>query len=1147
MKVKYEFDFEDVSVYANVVDLIMRYAESGSTHIDLGCGHAAIARALMDRGINYVGFDGDLETITSLRGRGLAAYHIDLNSTTNTIEQIIAISSVCQVDSISMIDVVEHLDKARELLSQIAVQLKDAANPILILSVPNFAHEDVSTKLVSGIWDYTETGILDRTHRVVYTQENLRKLTTSAGWKEVAALDYRLELTEQRLLPAPAHYRATGGMDSLIRTIKRYVDRNYNVYQFVRAFEVSDKSHQVLSPPPVLSLIVTTNSDFRSVHAIFRNECWGSPSDHRVQIICATQSLAIDLDIDSPRIDIQYVALDAGIEEVITGRYVLHFKSEAMWSSDEFLNLIEALICKQPEGVICPRMHQTDGEPNSLWLELARQLNVDLINRCLLPVDYFVNYKEPIYFQDDASLRAQQLLRVAARTGITFLSDIGKPPPSSQSLPQTWQLIQQIGPTEAYQLFILNGKLPEGFINCVKALDAAVQNVGLMRSSISWRATAPIRLIGHIARGNFGLASLLIGHAISRAVGKLPLRLVKTLRRGREFILNLTGILPNSSANLPAISTMIDDRCERTRNPIDLDPMCPPIPSNWPALDIGVVTFNSKAWIGAFVDSLLKLDYPAKLLSIHFIDNNSSDGTENFLRETLPILHGAGFAAEVISRPNKGFGAGHNAAISSGHAEFCLVTNIDLTFEPDSLKKVVAIALADDPLAAAWELRQKPYEHPKFYDPITGTTNWNSHACVLLRRTAVEEIGGYDETLFMYAEDVELSYRLRRNGHLLRYCPVAFVWHYSYVSSTEIKPLQYSGSTFGNLYLRLKYGKLSDILVVPMLALRLLAVPEVFPGSRRKVARNLLRLLFVAPKALLTRKASSAHFPFRTWDYELIREGAFVEQIMQEAKQPLISIVTRTYRGRELYLRQALMSSAHQTWSNLEHIVVEDGGDTMRSLCEEVAKATGRTIRFIANGKDGRSKAGNTGLAAARGRWCVFLDDDDLLFADHVEVLASAVAGDCEAVASYTLALEVVTDSTELAQGRYVETAYFIPAVMRQPFDYQTLLHHNYFAIQSVLFERRLFEERGGFDEDMDALEDWLLWMRYAKGNRFVYVPKVTSMYRTPADPAKAEERSEAFGKAYPLALARAQAYNTKNIRTNLSAEDMSPYFNRPE
>jgi GT2 family glycosyltransferase len=49
------------------------------------------------------------------------------------------------------------------------------------------------------------------------------------------------------------------------------------------------------------------------------------------------------------------------------------------------------------------------------------------------------------------------------------------------------------------------------------------------------------------------------------------------------------------------------------------------------------------------------------------------------------------------------------------------------------------------------------------------------HACIFIRKSAYEKVGGYEPKIFMYAEDVELSYRFRAFGYHLRYCPNAVV------------------------------------------------------------------------------------------------------------------------------------------------------------------------------------------------------------------------------------------------------------------------------------------------------------------------------------------------------------------------------------
>lgn len=600
--------------------------------------------------------------------------------------------------------------------------------------------------------------------------------------------------------------------------------------------------------------------------------------------------------------------------------------------------------------------------------------------------------------------------------------------------------------------------------------------------------------------------------------------MIEGLRKSLDYIRRVYVRLTTSRAHIPAWAALAAERRERTRNSTVKDPLRPPIPTEWPPIDIGIVTYNSQHWVAGFVESLLALDYPKERITLRFVDNRSTDATEAELRAALPRLSAAGYRAELVQRPNRGYGASNNIAWRAGHAPFCLVTNIDLTFEKDCLRRVVATALADHADAAAWELRQKPYEYPKFYDPVTGSTNWNSHACVLLRRSALEKVGGYDETLFMYGEDVELSYRLRRSGYRLRYCPTAVIWHYSFSGMANIKPVQHLGIRFANLYLRLKYGNIGDATAVLLMAAQVLITPPRYPGSRRQMADALLKLLTVSLRALRTRQRSRAHFPFHTWDYDICRDRLPFKQRPPPTEYPLVSLITRTRRGREQYLRQALLSGAHQTWPHLEHIVVEDDGDTMRDLVGEVALATDRTLRFIANDKTGRSSAGNAGLAAARGRWCLFLDDNNLLFAEHIEILAGELLENLDAVASHSRALKVTAIAKKTSKDDYLETPYVIAADSPRTFDISPPHKKNARALQFVLFERRLFVERGGFDEDLDALGDWALWNCYAHGCRTLHVPKTTAMVGVIEDPADTEPHNRLFETEYPRALARVKA-----------------------
>jgi GT2 family glycosyltransferase len=532
-------------------------------------------------------------------------------------------------------------------------------------------------------------------------------------------------------------------------------------------------------------------------------------------------------------------------------------------------------------------------------------------------------------------------------------------------------------------------------------------------------------------------------------------------------------------------------------------------------IDVSLVTYNSGKWLERFFASVERLDYPLSRIKIFAVDNGSTDDTVSQLEKMQKKLEMLGIVMDIAQGPNVGFGAGHNSNIKRGHAPLLLVSNVDLFFEPGSLKEVVAQATQDDHTVAAWEFRQKPYEHPKYYDPVSGLTNWNSHACILMRRAAFQLIGGYDENIFMYGEDVDLSYNFRANAYFIKYVPRAVVWHDTYADVGEVKPLQYAGSSFASLYLRLKYGTLKDVIAIPALQRMLLNNPQPYKGAHDAVRKNGRKIWVKVISGLTQRKQTKAFFPFRAFDYDLTRAGAFHRLEVLPRETPLVSIITRTYAGRSTYLQQAIICVANQTYPNIEHIVVEDGGNTHEVLCQHAIQTLNPRLKYLHMAKVGRCVAGNGALEAAKGRYCLFLDDDDLLFADHVEVLCAALINKPLAVGAYSPAMEIHTDIVDKETGKYMETQYSFPAGLSQEYSFEKLRQHNYIAIQSILFDRQLYVERGGFDTNLDYLEDWNLWVRYGWNNTFVYVPKLTSMYRVPASESEFQRRFDLLNGAY--------------------------------
>lgn len=542
-----------------------------------------------------------------------------------------------------------------------------------------------------------------------------------------------------------------------------------------------------------------------------------------------------------------------------------------------------------------------------------------------------------------------------------------------------------------------------------------------------------------------------------------------------------------------------------------------------PFIDLSVVTWNSERWLAGFFASLLRQAYPTAKINLFIRDNGSSDNTQA-LCTALINRHNQDFNSFTIDcGDNVGFGKGHNINSARGNAPYFLVTNVDIEFLPNAIDNALRIAIADTDDSASWEFRQFPFEHPKLYNPVDLTTSWSSSACILFRRSAFVSVGGYEERIFMYGEDVELSYRLRDNGYVLKYCPSAVCRHHTYEYANQIKPLQFFGSTLANVLIRCRYGSPGEIIGGIFLFLTLWLRPPPADNSWRRLARSTLKLLTSAPHFLRTRKKSTHHFPFRRWDYEFQRTGAFYqlpEINWANRQQPLVSIVVRTYKGRLGWLKEAIASIVHQTWPRIELVVVEDGSRDAEAYVAELATSCNlESVRYAPIEKAGRCSAGNHGLSLTRGSYIGFLDDDDLLLADHVETLVTELEDHADDDLAYAIGIAVstlVTSSEPLAYCVISQEVQYA-----QPFSKPVLWHHNYIPIQTALFRRDIYDTHGGFDLELENLEDWNLWTRFATTANFRFIEKATSIYRVPASRAIDTARREKLDDYYRVAKSR--------------------------
>lgn len=541
-------------------------------------------------------------------------------------------------------------------------------------------------------------------------------------------------------------------------------------------------------------------------------------------------------------------------------------------------------------------------------------------------------------------------------------------------------------------------------------------------------------------------------------------------------------------------------------------------------IDLVYVTYNSEKWISNCFNSLLKQRYDLKRINVYVIDNASTDHTVRLLKEFHTEFGGKFGSFHIVEeKENHGFGKANNIAFKKGRAEVVCFLNVDTEVFEDTFVELEKCIESVEEQVAIWEFRQFPYEHPKVYDILSHETSWVSGAAFAVRRKVFQESGGFDQKIFMYAEDVDLSWRIRAMGYKLYYAPNVKIMHYSYQCAGEIKPTQHVYSVINNLLLRYRFGNWKTILEGHLRFWNLMRIPSAFNGSKKMLLEQYIRhfrLISHFKSDNMYKKENVASF--YKMDYSRVRDGAFYENFLPE-ENPLVSILVRTC-GRPDVLRETLISLRHQTYENIEVVVVEDGEAISHRMIQQ--EFSDLNILYKATGeKVGRSKAGNMAMEMAHGEYLNFLDDDDLFYADHVEVLiANILKSGC--LAAYATAYEtpVIVHSKE----PYIYDIKDYKMVHRQAFDRFVLCHHNYIPIQCIMFAKSLFTEYGGLDESVDALEDWDLWVRYSLHTDFVFVLKTTSVYRVPANAQINKERQKALDDALIIMREKHKGYKQR-------------------
>jgi SAM-dependent methyltransferase len=183
---------------------------------------------------------------------------------------------------------------------------------------------------------------------------------------------------------------------------------------------------------------------------------------------------------------------------------------------------------------------------------------------------------------------------------------------------------------------------------------------------------------------------------------------------------------------------------------------------------------------------------------------------------------------------------------------------------------------------------------------------------------------------------------------------------------------------------------------------------------------------------------------------------------------PLVSIVIPCYNHAR-YLDAAIGSALAQTHASVEVIVVDDGStDDSAAVAERHAG-----VRLVRQRNRGLGAARNTGLRESRGAFLTFLDADDRLLPGAIAAGLHALAADDAAAFAFGR-YRVVDDA-----GRVLDVP-VTPPVADDP--YEAMLRQSFISMHAtVLFRRAAVEAIGGYDESLDACEDFELYLRLTR------------------------------------------------------------------
>lgn len=217
-----------------------------------------------------------------------------------------------------------------------------------------------------------------------------------------------------------------------------------------------------------------------------------------------------------------------------------------------------------------------------------------------------------------------------------------------------------------------------------------------------------------------------------------------------------------------------------------------------------------------------------------------------------------------------------------------------------------------------------------------------------------------------------------------------------------------------------------------------------------------------------------------------------------------VSVVVRT-KNRPWFLARALDDIAAQTFRDLQVVVVDDDGDLEQSRAVVAASAVADAAVVVSTRTHGRCAAANEGIGQATGEFVILHDDDDLwdpAFLEKTVGWLDAHPEDMGVITRTTIRYEAWRD------GRWtpVGEAPFWSAMTSVSLS--EMLGVNRAVPIAFLYRRAVHDVVGGYDESLDAVEDWEFSLRLLSRHSIGFIPEALAVWTQRPSAAAADANS---------------------------------------